>query len=50
VARRNTAVDGELAQLDPDDQWQTVLGSGVDAVDMAMITITEWLKGANDEK
>lgn len=38
------AVDGELAALLPDDEWQRTLGEPVDAVDEALTAVSDWLK------
>lgn len=37
------AADGELATLDPEDEWQTKIGDPMDEVNDALIAMTKWL-------
>lgn len=44
VQKFRDAVDGQLAMLDPDDEWQTTLGEPMDAVTESLGRIGEWVR------
>lgn len=43
------AVDGELATLGEDDEWQETLGGPMDEFDHAMTKLSYWLLGKTDD-
>ena len=43
VLKLRDAVDGELATLDKDDPWQTILGDPMDIVDELLVEVGVWL-------
>lgn len=45
LKKARNVLDGELATIAPDDEWEAKFGPAIDHADAALSAVTDWIRG-----